>query len=231
MIGWLLAAMIQVAPPLTPPPLPPEIAARIAPVAQAIATERAAQAALPPPADDAERLVRMGRLEQTARKAMIPIDLHDLPAPERAAAQTAMWAPIKAVDDANQAALLKMVPPEGWFYASRYGKPAANAAFLIVQHADEALWRRFVPVLEPLVATGEVEGQDYALMYDRLALSEGRPQRYGSQMTCKGGHWVVDRLEDPETVETRRQAMGFIWTLAEYQQKFAHYPPCQEKPS
>lgn len=228
MIGWWLATMllVQAAPSSGPPPLAPAVAARIAPVAQAIEAERAAQAALPSPAGDAERLVRMARLEQAGRTAMIAIDLHDLPQPERDMARAAMWAPINFVDQANRTALLQMAPPEGWFYVSRYGKPAANAAFLIVQHGDLDLWRRFVPILEPLVAKGEVDGQAYGLMYDRLAIHEGRPQRYGSQMTCKAGRFVVDTLEDPAHVDQRRKAMGFVQTLAEYEQNFANYPPC-----
>ena len=118
------------------------------------------------------------------------------------------------------------LPPEGWFYASKYGQDASSAAFLIVQHGNLELWRRFVPVLEPLMAKGEVKGTEYALMFDRLALAEGRPQRYGSQMTCKNGKFVVDKLADPEHVEERRKTMGSKTTLPEYVQHFANFPPC-----
>jgi len=223
MVGFFmsLALAFQVTPALSS-----EVAARIAPVEVAIRSVRQAQSRRPPPANDAEKLTRMAEVEQAARNAMVEIDLHDLPKPERDAAFQAMWAPVLAVDKANQATLLEMLPPEGWFYASRYGPEAANAAFLIVQHGNPELWRRFVPVLGPLVAKGEVSGTAYALMFDRLALSEGRPQRYGSQMTCKAGKFVVDALEDPAHVEERRKAMGFTETLAEYAQRFASYPPC-----
>ena len=149
--------------------------ALIAPVAAAIAAERARQAALPPAASASEKLERMGALDQVGRRALVKIDLTLLPEAERKAARTAMWAPIEAVDQENQKALLAMVPPEGWFLQSRYGEKAADAAFHIVQHSDLDLWRRFVPVLEPLVATGEVDGQSFGLMFDRLAVSEGRP--------------------------------------------------------
>ena len=54
-----------------------------------------------------------------------------------------------------------------------------------------------MPVLEPLVVTGEVDGQSFGLMYDRLAVNEGRPQRYGSQMKCEAGRYVPEPLEDP----------------------------------
>ena len=205
---------------------------RIAPVQAAIDAEIARQAALPPPRNDAERLDRMGAMDQVGRRALIPVDFSDLPEAERQAANDALWAPVTAMDKQLTAKLLKMVPPKGWFLQSVYGRQGAGAAFLIIQHSELEHWRRFVPILEPLVATGEVEGQSYGLMYDRLAINEGRPQRYGTQMTCVDGRWVIDRenLEDPENAEARRRAMGFPWTLAEYEARFADYPACTPRP-
>lgn len=223
MAAWLLAAMLALQ---AAPALSPEAAARIASVEAAIQLAQQRQASLPPPSGDAEKLLRMVEIEQAARKAEMSVDLHDLPKPERDAAFAAMWAPITAVDKANQASLLAMLPPEGWFYSSKYGPAASNAAFLIIQHGDLDLWRRFVPVLEPLVAKGEVPGEAYGMMFDRLAIREGRPQRYGSQMTCRAGKFVVDTLEDPTRVDERRRAIGFRQNLAEYEQLFASYPPC-----
>ena len=222
MMGLVLAVLLA----LQASALTPEASARIAPVVQAVEAERVRQATLPPPANDRERLERMGRLDQSGRRAMNSVDLHDLPPEQMMAARSAMWRSMHAVDEAHAAALLEMVPPEGWFYKSVWGDQAASAAFLIVQHSDETLWRRLVPVLEPLVATGEVDGGKYALMYDRLALSEGRPQRYGSQMICRNGRWAVDALEDHAHVDERRAAMGMVQTLAEYEAGFADFPPC-----
>ena len=89
-----------------------------------------------------------------------------------------------------------------------------------------------MPVLEPLVALGEVDGAEYGLMYDRLAVNENRPQRYGTQMACIGGRWAIDyaNLEDPQTADARRAAMGFMQTLAEYETNFARYPACTPRP-
>ncbi|MES2861095.1 MAG: DUF6624 domain-containing protein [Pseudomonadota bacterium] len=228
MIALLFAAAILA----QTQPLSPEIQARIAPVTQAIEAEVARQNALPAPANDRETLERMGQLDQVGRRVAVTVDLSDLAGAEREAAQNALWAPVEAMDHRLADQLLTMVPAEGWFYQSVYGEPAARAAFLIVQHADADLQRRFLPVLETLVATGEVEGSSYALMYDRLALDEGRPQRYGTQMKCRGGRWVIDsdNLEDPENVEARRESIGFLGlTLAQYEAGFARYPPCVEK--
>ncbi|WGM40868.1 DUF6624 domain-containing protein [Caulobacter sp. NIBR1757] len=206
--------------------LSPQAQALIAPVKAALDAERARQAALPPPANDSEKLVRMGAMDQVGRRVLTGIDLTTLPPGEIAAARKAMWAPIQVADDENLAALLKMVPAEGWFLKSRYGDKAAGAAFHIIQHSDVAQWKRFVPVLEPLVVTGEVDGQSFGLMYDRLAINEGRPQRYGSQMTCEAGKWVPEKLEDPARVEEWRKAMGFPQTFAEYLEHWKTYPPC-----
>lgn len=207
-------------------PLSPRALALIAPVGAALDAERTRQAALPPPADDAEKLLRMGAMDQVGRRVLTGIDLTVLPSEEIPAARKAMWAPVEAADTENLNALLKMVPPEGWFLKSRYGEKPANAAFHIIQHSDVAQWKRFVPVLEPLVATGEVDGQSFGLMYDRLAINESRPQRYGSQMKCEAGKWVPETLEDPARVEEWRKALGFPWTFAEYLEHWKTFPPC-----
>ena len=165
-------------------------------------------------------------MDQVGRKALEHIDLSTLPPSDIPAANAAVWQTLGDLDRANAEALVAMVPAEGWFYRSVWGDQAAAAAFLIVQHSNLDLWRRFVPVLEPLVATGEVDGQEYALMYDRLAINEGRPQRYGSQMKCREGRWVVDTLEDPEHVDERRREMRIPTTLAENEAYFAKLPSC-----
>ena len=199
----------------TPADLSAEARAAIAPVLDAIAAERAAQAKLPPPKDDAEKLIRLGRLDQAPRMALPLVDLSKAPAAERAATGVAMNAAIKAVDAEAEAEVLKMVPPEGWFTRSRYGVEAANAAFLIIQHSRVENWRRFLPVIEPLVARGEASGESYALMYDRLAVNEGRPQRYGSQFRCQAGKLAPFPLEDPVRVDAWRKQMGMSRTYAD----------------
>ena len=223
MIAWLLA----VVPGMQAPALvDPEARALIAPVVEAIAAEQARQAVLPPPADDRERLERMGRLDQAGRMRIGEVDVSALPAEQRVAAFAAISAVIDPIDRANQQTLSAMIPPEGWFPRSRYGDEAVKAAFHIVQHGDEALWRRFLPVLEPLVASGEVEGEAYAKMFDRLAISEGRPQRYGTQFRCVSNRWTLAPLEDETRVEAWRAGMGFATPLSIYVEHMAAAPPC-----
>lgn len=207
-------------------PLVRDVESVISPVVDAIRAEQERQAALPPPRNDRERLERMGELDQAGRMSIGEVDVSALPPEQRAAAFSAISAIIDPIDRANQKSLLAMVPPEGWFLRGQYGEQAATAAFHIVQHGDEALWRRFLPVLEPLVATGEVEGEAYAKMYDRLAISEGRPQRYGTQFTCNESRWTLAPLEDEARVGARRAEVGITTPLSVYVEHMANAPPC-----
>jgi len=205
--------------------LSPKSREAIAPVHAAIVEARTELASLPPPKDDAERLIRMEKLAQAPREAMSKIDFSQVPEGEREAAFKAIWAELTPIDQANQEALLKMLPEEGWFTISRYGKDGSEAAFMIVQHGNVELWRRFVPVLEPLAARGEVKGAEYALMFDRLAIFENRPQRYGSQMRCENGKRAPYPIEEPGQLDVRRAKLGMI-PYASYLKLFEGSPPC-----
>lgn len=168
----------------------------------------------------------MRRLDQAGRMRIGEVDVSGLPPEQRVAAFAAISAVIDPIDRANQQALTAMVPPEGWFLRSRYGDEAASAAFHIVQHGDEAMWRRYLPVLEPLVASGEVEGEAYARMFDRLAISEGRPQRYGTQFACVSNRWTLAPLEDEARVEAWRAGLKIAPPLSTYVAHMAAAPPC-----
>ncbi len=185
-----------------------------------IAEAKAAQEALPPPQTDRERLERMGAIDQAARQGLWKA-MENVAPTERGRVRRALWPEVRAVDIENQLQLLAMVPEDGWFRRSRYGDNAAASAFLVVQHGDEALWERFLPVLEGLVPSGEVVGSEYAKMYDRLQMVKDQPQRYGTQMTCPygTGQWTLWRLEDAERVDELRASVG-LGPVAEYVDSF-----------
>jgi hypothetical protein len=213
MLAALILAAILATAPAT---LSPDAQASIQPVLDAIAAERTAQAALPPAKDDRETLERMGRLDQVGRRAMTKAQFDRAPPEERAAAFKVMSDAMNAVDEENLPKLLAMVPPEGWFSISRYGPDGANAAFLIIQHSGPENWRRFLPAIETMVAKGEASKGSYALMFDRLAMNEGRPQRYGSQLKCIDGRFQPWTLEDPAHIDELRKSMDLPGTYAEY---------------
>lgn len=196
------------------------------PFMQRMEEERAKLAGLPADADLKTRFFSVYVLDQHPRMEMGDILKSDMSAEDKSIALGEVRAFMAEQDPKNLEVVLDHLPPEGWYLRSRYGDEVATTAFYVVQHSDLETWRRFVPVLEPLVAMGEVTGPAYALMYDRLALAEGKPQRYGSQVTCQNGQWVLMELEAPETVDDRRREMGFPDTLEDYLGAFAS-TPCQ----
>lgn len=117
---------------------------------------------------------------------------------------------ICAADQAGQHWLKDWIAHRAWPRISVEGERAANAAWLIAQHADHdvALQKVALAAMEPLLAAGDVDATDYAYLYDRVAVNEGRPQRYGSQGHCDGaGQWRPRPIEDEADVQARRNAI------------------------
>lgn len=208
--------------------LSPNGQALVTAIATSIEEVRARQAALPPAKDDAERIERLGELDQAPRKVIVAWDFSKIPEAERARALEQASALIEAVDQEDQAALLKLLPPEGWFLSGKYGKRAAWAAFDIIQHSDLELQERFLPVIGRLVPSGEVPGESYAMMYDRVEIEHDRPQLYGTQFRCDGGKWRPYPIKDANRLEIRRKTSGFEQSFADYKAAFDASPPCPQ---
>jgi hypothetical protein len=124
---------------------------------------------------------------------------------------------MQGVDADNTAWLRTLVIEVGWIDAERFGREAAGAAFLLVQHSgDLPLMTAALPEIEKDVRAGRLDGQPYALLYDRLHFMRGGKQRYGTQVVVReGGEQVVERLEDPDNVDARRREIG-LGALADY---------------
>jgi hypothetical protein len=122
------------------------------------------------------------------------------------------------VDAENTAWLKELVQEIGWIDCDRFGAEAANTAFLLVQHSgDLPLMLAALPPIEADVKAKKLDGQPYALLYDRLQLHLGGRQRYGSQIGGygQGAGMVVLPLEDREHVDDRRRELG-MGPLSQY---------------
>jgi hypothetical protein len=184
-------------------------------VTEAIAQEKARQSRLPAPASTREQLERMGRLDQVGRRAIADIDFRRLSVEDGKRVNAAIGEAIEPLDAANVEALLQILPKEGWFTISDVGPEASAAAFHIVQHSDLTLRKQVLPRLEPLAKSGEIRGEEYASMFDRVAIGEGRPQRYGTQYRCREGKLESYPIENAEEAEELRRSLNFGQSLAE----------------
>ncbi|HET9863781.1 MAG TPA: DUF6624 domain-containing protein [Steroidobacteraceae bacterium] len=111
----------------------------------------------------------------------------------------------------------------GWFDAGKYGKAADQAAWLLVQHADRdpAYQAWIAELLEPKLRTGDTDPRNFAFLVDRIAIHEGRPQTYATQMECVGGKSLVPLIGDPHELDARRAALG-LESYAEQQAQRQH---------
>jgi hypothetical protein len=118
---------------------------------------------------------------------------------------------------ANAEYMRGLVQKVGWVDAKRFGYPASSAAFFLVQHSwDLALMLSVLPRIREDVAAGLMDGSVYALMFDRVQLTLGRQQRFGSQIARNAaGEAYVLPLEHPEGVDARRKELG-LQPLKEY---------------
>jgi hypothetical protein len=124
------------------------------------------------------------------------------------------------IDEANVSRLDEIVAAHGWPARSIVGEKAASAAFLVVQHADPATQRKYLPLLRAAVDSGEARAQNLALLEDRVLMNEGKRQRYGSQLRPNGkGGYELYPIEDEEKVDERREAVG-LQPLADYAKLF-----------
>lgn len=129
----------------------------------------------------------------------------------------ALWQLKQRLNAENRQELLTLLAAKGWPRRSDVGPEAAQAAFLVVQHADLALQQEFLPVLEQRVKEGEADPEEYALMYDRIQTDLGKPQKYGSQLRFNQATQAYELypLQDPAQVDRWRAEAGMI-PLADY---------------
>jgi len=112
----------------------------------------------------------------------------------------------------NAARLRQIITDHGWPAEDIVGKEGTEAAWMIAQHAvgEPDFQRLVLRLLQECAAARRAPAWHAAYLEDRIALHEGRPQRYGSQ-------WVDDpydgrarpwKLADPDHVNQFRASVG-----------------------
>ncbi len=120
---------------------------------------------------------------------------------------------MRKVHEANAITLANFIDLYGWPAPSKYGKKVHEAAWLIAIHAISKpdVLRNALRLLKAALDQNEQVATHYAKLFDRIALYEGRKQKYGTQFFPSAtGTWHARDLEDPENVETRRAELGMI---------------------
>ena len=72
-------------------------------------------------------------------------------------------------------------------------------------------------IWKAIAAEDGTVNSNYGYLFDRIAVAENRPQRYGTQGECRSpGRWEPNTLEYPDRVDALRAEAEIHGTLAEY---------------
>jgi len=123
--------------------------------------------------------------------------------------------PAAGVDLKNRDRLKEIIRDFGFPTRQLVGKDAMQGIFLIIQHSDgDKGWQKEqLPRIEEAVKKGDMDGQSYAYLYDRIKINGGEKQLYGTQF--KNADPVNKTLElaeteDIENLDRRRMEVGMM---------------------
>jgi hypothetical protein len=119
--------------------------------------------------------------------------------------------PMEALHRKNAARLKQIIAEYGWPDRELVGDDGTLAAWFIAQHAigEPDFQRQALSLVQDKVKMGKVPAAQEAYLSDRIAMYEGRPQRYGTQsLPCADGQNRRWETEDPEHLNERRAAAG-----------------------
>lgn len=134
----------------------------------------------------------------------------------------------------NAGILDKIISHIGYPTADKVGEEAAEAAWLVIQHAIARpdFMKTCLKLLEDSASKNKSEKINMAYLADRIAVLEDRPQLYGTQFDWdENGQLSPNPCDHPDQVNERRIALGL--TLLEEQtqiirsraRKENRYPP------
>jgi hypothetical protein len=94
---------------------------------------------------------------------------------------------------------------------SAVGAEAARQFVAIVQHQSADLRRAVLPRLRENVDRGEADPAEYAMMFDRARVDDGKPQRYGANFECRPDATMAPSpIEDLAHLDARRAEIGLL---------------------
>lgn len=132
-----------------------------------------------------------------------------------AAAADSLLRRMQYVDSVNHAEVCAILDARGWVGRDVIGD-ACEVFWLIIQHSSVESQRKYLAMFHKAVERGEMDASAVAMMEDRVAVFEGRPQKYGSQLTQdEDGRYVPFELLDAQKVDDWRKEVG-MEPLEEY---------------
>lgn len=184
-------------------------------------------AAAEPCPDYAAQLAAMVDADQGLRKR---IDYLDPDSPS----QRKLDSNVRVVDRVNTERFKALLALCGWPTRAAQGEAALKHAWLLVERGEHnlVLQKQALALVEGAAAGGEARDRRFAHLYDRVAVAEGRPQHYGTQIDaprdqpCALFFKPFDKLA---LVEARRAQLG-MGKLYDYLDMVKELRRCTREP-
>jgi len=117
---------------------------------------------------------------------------------------------IKNCDSINLIKVKKILNEHGWPTPQEIETKREIIPFLVIQHAPYKDQKLLLPQVLEASEKGYLNANWLATLEDRIAIEEGRPQTYGSQIgydSLRHRSYILP-LIDPENVDKRRKELG-----------------------
>lgn len=112
-------------------------------------------------------------------------------------------------DSINLIKVEKIINNYGWLGIDKIGSKANKTIFLIIQHSNIDIVKKYIPLLRKSVLKEKTPSEYLALMEDQLAIACGLKQLYGTQVQCdNNGICKVYPIKDETKVNLRREKIG-----------------------
>ncbi len=119
-----------------------------------------------------------------------------------------------------------------WVNKSEYTNRGSKLAFLTIQHSNDSIRRRYLPLLEAACKRNEADYIDFARMKDRILLTANQLQIYGTQSysfdkltnTC-----IIEPTLDTLNLDKRRAQIGLEPMHVYYGSNLIYFRKFKEK--
>ena len=111
--------------------------------------------------------------------------------------------------EADTTRLCQILIDNGWPTTALVDRDGVLAAFYILKNGPSyELQRDLLPVIAAVVKKDPVQKPEFAALYDRLRVSAGMKQLFGTQAVSTGGFLVLYPIEDQANLNARRAEFG-----------------------
>ena len=172
-----------------------------------------------------QQLQRIGEADQNIRREWF---LANKAKPRDKAKIDSILHQMQLIDSQNQAEICDILDKRGFVGSDAIGE-VCEVFWTIIQHAPVETERKYLPLFQRAAARGDIAQWQVATMEDRIAMFEGRPQKYGTQLdVAADGTQAVYKLLNPKKVDEWRREKG-MGSLTEYLKSMGAKMPKQAK--